>query len=128
MTYHSFSSAALRYLVSRPVSQTRTISVEPEKLTSENKTFASENKILKSENKVLASENKVLVSENKVLVSEKKVLKQKEKSLKGKLSTAQAKMNKYHDALKKKETPKDYLDLGTFQLPMSILDDISSEP
>ena len=29
MTYHSFSSAAPRYLVSRPVSQTRTISVEP---------------------------------------------------------------------------------------------------
>ena len=62
------------------------------------------------------------------LKSEKKALKLKEKSLNGKLSTARAKADKYHDALKKKETPKDYLDLGTFQLPMSILDDISSEP
>ena len=69
-----------------------------------------------------------LKSENQALKSEKKALKLKERSLNGKLSTARAKADKYHDALKKKETPKDYLDLGTFQLPMSILDDISSEP
>ena len=62
------------------------------------------------------------------LKSEKKALKQKEKSLNGKLSTAQAKMNKYHNALKIKATPKDHLDLETFELLMSLLDDICTEP
>lgn len=40
------------------------------------------------------------------LKSEKKSLKQKEKSLNGKLSTARAKIDKYHDALKKKRHRK----------------------
>ena len=62
------------------------------------------------------------------LKSEKKALKQKEKSLKGKLATARAKADKYHDALKKKETSKNHLDLKTFHLLMSILDDISTKP
>lgn len=62
------------------------------------------------------------------LKSEKKSLKQKEKSLNGKLSTARAKIDKYHDALKKKTTPKDHLDSETFELMMSLLDDISTQP
>ena len=69
-----------------------------------------------------------LKSENQALKSEKKVLKQREKSLNGKLSTARAKADKYHDALKKKETSKNHLDLKTFHLLMSILDDISTKP
>ena len=62
------------------------------------------------------------------LKSEKKVLKQRERSLNGKLSTARAKADKYHNALKKKETSKNHLDLETFHLLMSILDDISTKP
>ena len=62
------------------------------------------------------------------LKSEKKALKLKEKALNGKLSTARAKADKYHDALKKKETSKNHLDLKTFHLLMSILDDISTKP
>ena len=62
------------------------------------------------------------------LKSEKKALKLKENALNGKLSTARAKADKYHNALKKKETSKNHLDLKTFHLLMSILDDISTKP
>lgn len=62
------------------------------------------------------------------LKSEKKALKQRGRSLNGKLSTAQAKAERYHDALKKKATPKDHLDLETFELMMNLLDDISTQP
>lgn len=62
------------------------------------------------------------------LKSEKETLKREKKSLKGKLSTAQAKADKYHGALKKKRTPKDGLDLETFESMMSLLDDISTLP
>lgn len=62
------------------------------------------------------------------LKSEKKALKLKEKALNGKLSTARAKADKYHNALKKKETSKNHLDLETSLLLMSILDDISTKP
>ena len=55
-------------------------------------------------------------------------LKRENRSIKGKLATAQAKADKYHDALKKKETPKDGLDRETFELRMSLLDDISTRP
>ena len=62
------------------------------------------------------------------LKTEKKALKQKEKSLNGKLSTARAKIDKYHGVLKKKAMPKDHFDLETFELMMSLLDDISTQP
>lgn len=62
------------------------------------------------------------------LKSEKNALKQKEKSLNGKLSTARTKIEKYRNALKKKAMPKDHLDLETFELMMSLLDDISTQP
>ena len=62
------------------------------------------------------------------LKTEKKALKQKEKSLNGKVSTARAKIDKYHGVLKKKVMPKDHLDLETFELMMSLLDDISTQP
>mgnify|MGYP003530225310 FL=1 len=62
------------------------------------------------------------------LKSEKEILKREKKSLKGKLSTAQTKANKYHGALKKKRTPKDGLDMETFELMMKLLDDISTQP
>lgn len=55
-------------------------------------------------------------------------LKRENRSIKGKLATAQAKADKYHDALKKKATPKDGLDRETFELMMSLLDDISTQP
>ena len=55
-------------------------------------------------------------------------LKRENRSIKGKLATAQAKADKYHDALKKKATPKDGLDRETFELIMSLLDDISTQP
>lgn len=48
------------------------------------------------------------------LKSEKETLKREKRSLKGKLSTAQAKADKYHGVLKKR-TPKDGLDLETFE-------------
>ena len=54
-------------------------------------------------------------------------LKRENRSIKGKLATAQAKADKYHDALKKKATPKDGLDRETFELMMSLLDDISTQ-
>lgn len=54
-------------------------------------------------------------------------LKRENRSIKGKLATAQAKADKYHDALKKKATPKDGLDWETFELMMSLLDDISTQ-
>ena len=62
------------------------------------------------------------------LKSGKKALKIEKRSLKGKLNTAQAKADKYHDALKKKRTPKDGLDRETFESVMSLLDDISTQP
>ncbi len=63
------------------------------------------------------------------LKSEKEALKSEKRSLKGKLCTAQAKAEKYHNALKKKRTPKDGLDLDeTFGLMMNLLDDISTQP
>ena len=61
------------------------------------------------------------------LKSKNESLKRDKRSLKGKLATAQAKADKYHDALKKKETPKDGLDRETFGLMMSLLDDISTQ-
>ena len=54
-------------------------------------------------------------------------LKRENRSIKGKLATAQAKADKYHDALKKKATPKDGLDRETFELMMSLLEDISTQ-
>lgn len=54
-------------------------------------------------------------------------LKRENRSIKGKLATAQAKADKYHDALKKKATPKDGLDRETFEFMMSLLDDISTQ-
>ena len=54
-------------------------------------------------------------------------LKRENRSIKGKLATAQTKADKYHDALKKKATPKDGLDRETFELMMSLLDDISTQ-
>ena len=63
------------------------------------------------------------------LKSDKESLKRDKRSLKGKLATAKAKADKYHDALKKKKaTPKDGLDRETFELIMSLLDDISTQP
>ena len=62
------------------------------------------------------------------LKSGKESLKRENRSIKGKLATAQAKADKYHDALKKKATPKDGLDRETFELMMSLLDDISTQP
>ena len=61
------------------------------------------------------------------LKSGKESLKRDNRSLKGKLATAQAKADKYHDELKKKTTPKDGLDRETFELMMSLLDDISTQ-
>ena len=61
------------------------------------------------------------------LKSEKDSLKRDKRSLRGKLATAQAKADKYHDALKKKATPKDGLDREAFELMMSLLDDISTQ-
>ena len=55
-------------------------------------------------------------------------LKSEKKSLNGKLSTARTKIEKYRNALKKKAMPKDLLDLETFELMMSLLDDISTQP
>ena len=54
-------------------------------------------------------------------------LKRENRSIKGKLATAQAKADKYHDALKKKATPKYGLDREAFDLMMSLLDDISTQ-
>lgn len=59
------------------------------------------------------------------LKEEKKLLQRSKKSLVGRLATAKAKQNRYHDELKKK-TPKDRLDQETFDLLMSLLDDIST--
>ena len=61
------------------------------------------------------------------LKSEKDSLKRDKRSLRGKLATAQTKADKYHDALKKNATPKDGLDWETFELMMSLLDDISTQ-
>ena len=61
------------------------------------------------------------------LKSEKDSLKRDKRSLIGKLATAKAKADKNHDALKKKATPKDGLDRETFELMMSLLDDISTQ-
>ena len=62
------------------------------------------------------------------LKSKNESLKRDKRSLIGKLATAKAKADKYHDALKKKTTPKDGLDRETFELMMSLLDDISTQP
>lgn len=59
------------------------------------------------------------------LKEEKKLLQRSKKSLVGRLATAKAKQDRYHDELKKK-TPKDRLDQETFDLLMSLLDDIST--
>ena len=61
------------------------------------------------------------------LKSKNESLKRDKRSLIGKLATAKAKADKYHDALKKKATPKDGLDRETFGLMMSLLDDISTQ-
>lgn len=62
------------------------------------------------------------------LKSDKYILKREKKSLTQKLANAKAKADKYHDALKKKDTPKDGLDRATFELMMSLLDDITTQP
>ena len=62
------------------------------------------------------------------LKSEKESLKRDKRSLNGKLATAKAKADKYHDALKKKAAPKDGLDKEAFDLMMSLLDDIGTQP
>ena len=62
------------------------------------------------------------------LKSDKESLKRDKRSLTGKLATAKAKADKYHDALKKKATPKDGLNREAFELIMSLLDDISTQP
>lgn len=64
----------------------------------------------------------------KKLKSDKYILKREKKSLTQKLATAKAKADKYHDALKKKATPKDGLDRATFELMMNLLDDITTQP
>ena len=61
------------------------------------------------------------------LKSKNESLKRDKRSLQGKLATAKAKADKNHDALKKKTTPKDGLDGETFELMMSLLDDISTQ-
>ena len=67
-----------------------------------------------------------LKNQVKKLKEEKKALQHAQQSLAGKLATARAKQDKYHDELKKKETSKDNLDQETFDLLMSLLDDIST--
>ena len=62
------------------------------------------------------------------LKSKNESLKRDKRSLIGKLATAKAKADKNHDALKKKAAPKDGLDWETFELMMSLLDDISTQP
>ena len=62
------------------------------------------------------------------LKSEKEALKRDNRSLSGKLSTAKAKADRYHEALKKKETPNAGLDKEIFDLMMNLLDDISTNP
>ena len=62
------------------------------------------------------------------LKSERDSLIRDKRSLRGKLATAQAKADKYHDALKKKAAPKDGLDKEAFDLMMSLLDDIGTQP
>lgn len=64
----------------------------------------------------------------KKLKSDKYILKREKKSLTQKLATAKSKADKYHDALKKKDTPRDGLDRATFELMMSLLDDITTQP
>ena len=49
------------------------------------------------------------------------------RTIKGKRKTAQARGDDYHEKKKKKETPKDGLDRETFELMMSLLDDISTQ-
>lgn len=67
-----------------------------------------------------------LKNQVKKLKEEKKVFQRAQKSLEGRLATAKAKQDKYHNGLKKKETTKDRLDPKTFDLLMSLLDDIST--
>ena len=67
-----------------------------------------------------------LKNQVKKLKEEKKVLRHAQKSLEGRLATAKAKQDKYHNELKNKETTKDRLDQKTFDLLMSLLDDIST--
>ena len=62
------------------------------------------------------------------LKSERDSLIRDKRSLRGKLATAQAKADEYHDALKKKAAPKDGLDKEAFDLMMSLLDDIGTQP
>ena len=62
------------------------------------------------------------------LKSERDSLIRDKRSLRGKLATAQAKADKYHEALKKKAAPKDGLDKEAFDLMMSLLDDIGTQP
>lgn len=67
-----------------------------------------------------------LKNQVKKLKEEKKVLKHAQKSLEGRLATAKTKQDKYHNELKKKEPTKGRLDQETFDLLMSLLDDIST--
>lgn len=67
-----------------------------------------------------------LKNQVKKLKEEKKALQHAQKSLAGKLATAKAKQDRYHNELKKKRTTKDRLDQETFDLLMSLLDDIST--
>ena len=61
------------------------------------------------------------------LKSKKESLKRDKRSLIGKLAPDKAKSDNNHEALKKKATPKDGLDWETFELMMSLLDDISTQ-
>ena len=62
------------------------------------------------------------------LKSERDSLIRDKRSLRGKLATAQAKADKYHEKKKKKAAPKDGLDKEAFDLMMSLLDDIGTQP
>lgn len=58
-------------------------------------------------------------------LKEKKIALQKDnRNLKNRLSTARAKTYRYHSELKKKEIPNVGLDKATYELMMSLLDDI----
>ena len=62
------------------------------------------------------------------LKSEKESLKRDKKVSQWKVGYFSSKADKYHDALKKKAAPKDGLDKEAFDLMMSLLDDIGTQP
>ena len=62
------------------------------------------------------------------LVKANKSLKKDKRNLKRRLTTSQNKSNKYRSELKKKEKPNVGLDKESFELIMSLLDDIIIHP